>query len=200
MIVFIEGPRHSGKTFLLNKFFEQNSNPNIEYYKWYLVDWIKTLKLEDRETYADVHYLSLGNILTILDQMKIRTDKILVFDRAIFTAYIWAILRQRLPVPRCMEELRLILKSDVYQNCVTIFVDPNPEFVRNSIREKDMWDDVADFDREYDLMDELMLETRTTINDPKKGNRFIRFHNEFNEVSVESFVGLLDSFADLINT
>lgn len=200
MIVFVEGPRHSGKTFLLNKFFEQNTDPRVEYYKWYLVDWIKQLKLIDREIHSDVHYLSLGNILTILDQMKDRNDKIVVFDRALVTAYVWAQLRGRLTPPQCEEEIKQVLAAESYRNCRTVFVDPNPMVVENNMRVKDMWDKVVDFKEEYDLMDRVMLENRKTLDDATKNNRFVRFHNEFDENSVQIFTGMLNGLTYLINT
>lgn len=199
MIVFVEGPRHSGKTFLLNKFFEQNTNPKVEYYKWYMIDWMKQLKIEHKEKNQSIHYLSLGNILTILDMMKDNNSKILVFDRALITAYVWAGLRDRMLYPEIKQEIRLVLESPAYVNARTIFVDPNPIFVENNNREKDMWDQV-EFKAEYAIMDELMLENRKQLHDATKGNRFYRFHNEFNNESVESFVGLIDSFTDLINS
>ena len=200
MIVLVEGPRHSGKTHLLNKFFEQNKDPRIEYYKWYLVDWIKTLGLEGREQRPDVHYLSLGNILTIFDMMKDRNDKILVFDRALMTAYVWASLRGRLTMPQCYDQLERILKSDSYRNTRTIFVNPNLSMVAPESREKDLWDNMHSAREEYVMFDDFMLEHRHLIHDRSKNNLFCNFYNEFNKESEQMFTGLLDGFTELINT
>ena len=196
MIITIEGARHSGKTYLLNKFFEQNSNPRFKYYKWFLVDWLKILNLESREQRADVHYLSIGNILTIFDQMHKDKETILVFDRSLITAYAWAILRQRLTESRAQEELKLVLSSEVYKNIITIVIDPNPLYVKSNERHKDLFDSLSLFKDEYDVIDKLTLYNRPALSDPKLGNRFIQFNNEFDQVSIDSFIGLIDSFSN----
>lgn len=201
MIIILEGPRNSGKSFLLNEFFKQNTDPNIEYYKWFLGDWIKTLGLQNREQRGDVHYLSVGNILTIFDLMKDRNDKIIVFDRALITAYVWANLRGRISKPQCDDELERILKSDSYQNIRTIYINPNPSLIETKdTREKDFWDNLHTAKEEYTAYDDILLEQRHHLNDKKKKNYFYEFYNEYNTQSIESFVGLIDGLRGLINT
>ena len=98
MILFVEGARHSGKTFLINKFVEDCNDPRVEYYKFYFANHIKTLDLVGLDSTPSLHYFSLGNIMTIME-MNLRPeyqDKIWIFDRAIISAYTWAILRNRL--------------------------------------------------------------------------------------------------------
>jgi len=199
MIVLVEGPRGAGKTHLLNKFFEQNTNPKIEYYKWYLVDWIKTLGLESREQRKEVHYLSVGNILTILDQMKNRNDKVIVFDRALLTAYVWAYLRGRLTKPQCEDEIVRILKSDSYKNIITVFINPNTTIYEKDERNKDLWDNLHSKKEEYDLFEDYTIDYRLLLEDRARNNHFYNFFNEFDTKSEEIFVGLFNGFSDFIN-
>jgi hypothetical protein len=96
MIIFCEGPRHSGKTHLIDEFFKQNSNPNVIYYKFKFAKYIDDFGMRDQESGAGVHYFSIGNILTILELNKtLLKDKIVVFDRCIYSAYVWSIYRNR---------------------------------------------------------------------------------------------------------
>jgi hypothetical protein len=97
MILVIEGARHSGKTFLIEKFFEQNKNPKVHYYKFQFAKYIDDLGMRDQETGPGVHYFSIANVLTILElNQSLLKDKIVIFDRSIFSAYTWSILRKRM--------------------------------------------------------------------------------------------------------
>ena len=119
MILFIEGPRHSGKTYLIERFLEQNTDPRVEYYKFYFANHLKTLELQWQEDQPGLHYFSLGNIMTIME-MNLRPeykDKIWIFDRAIISAYTWAILRNRLDIPRAKAEYLRLLDSELFTNC-----------------------------------------------------------------------------------
>ena len=49
MIVFIEGPRHVGKTHLMESFFRRNENPDIIYYKFAFAKYIEDLGMKDQE-------------------------------------------------------------------------------------------------------------------------------------------------------
>ena len=97
MILVIEGHRHSGKTFLIEKFFEQNTNPKVHYYKFQFAKYIDQLEMRDQDAGPGVHYFSIANVLTILElNQTILKDQILVFDRCIFSAYVWSIYRERM--------------------------------------------------------------------------------------------------------
>ena len=72
MIILIEGHRHSGKTFLMERFFEENKDPKIHYYKFQFAKYIESLGLRDQEDGPGVHYFSIANVLTILELMLIK--------------------------------------------------------------------------------------------------------------------------------
>ena len=59
MIIFCEGPRHSGKTHLIDAFLAQNKNPDIIYYKFKFAKYIEDFDISGHETGPGVHILVL---------------------------------------------------------------------------------------------------------------------------------------------
>lgn len=189
MIVFIEGPRHCGKTYLINKFMEQCTDPRVEYYKFYFADHLKTLKLEWQEDQPGMHYFSLGNIMTIME-MNLRPeykDKIWIFDRAIISAYTWALLRKRLDIVRVRQEMADLLESDLFQNCKTIFIYPR-EDNSDLQRVKDHWDGMVKSEDEVNIMTDLIQERVYDLANTSRNNSLHFCRNDFDEAAVNSFI------------
>jgi hypothetical protein len=196
MILMIEGARHSGKTFLIDKFFEQNTNPDVHYYKFQFAKYIDDLEMRDHETGPGVHYFSIANVLTILELNKtLLKDKILVFDRCIFSAYVWSIYRERMGQFRLLEEFRRILISDLYQDVKLLYVerDENIEIIK---REKDYFGNFENSDRERELFERIFSEFNPRITNSARNNEFSRMTNHFDEASSIQFNRMLN---DLIN-
>jgi thymidylate kinase len=192
----IEGARHSGKTFLIDKFFEQNTNPDVHYYKFQFAKYIDDLEMRDHETGPGVHYFSIANVLTILELNKtLLKDKILVFDRCIFSAYVWSIYRERMGQFRLLEEFRRILISDLYQDVKLLYVerDENIEIIK---REKDYFGNFENSDRERELFERIFSEFNPRITNSARNNEFSRMTNHFDEASSIQFNRMLN---DLIN-
>lgn len=188
MILFVEGPRHSGKTYLVEQFINQCTDPRVEYYKFYFANHLKTLQLEWQEDQPGLHYFSLGNILTILEmnQREAYRDKIWIFDRAIISAYAWAILRGRLTHHRAYSEAQKVLSSDLYHNCKTIFVSADGQTDDNT-RKKDHWDGAVKTGDESYLMLDLIQHNLYDIADSNKGNGFYSIKNTFDQAAVNFF-------------
>jgi thymidylate kinase len=196
MIIMIEGHRHSGKTYLIDRFFEQNQNPRVHYYKFQFAKYIDNLGMRDQETGPGVHYFSIANVLTILELNKtLLKDEILVFDRCIFSAYVWSIYRERMKHFRLLEEFRRILISDLYQD-VKIFYVNREEGIDVTKREKDYFGNFEDADREKELFERIFSEFNPQITNESKGNAFSRMTNHFDEASSTQFNLMLN---DLIN-
>lgn len=196
MILMIEGSRHNGKTFLIDKFFEQNTNPDVHYYKFQFAKYIDDLEMRDQETGPGVHYFSIANVLTILELNKtLLKDKILVFDRCIFSAYVWSIYRERMGQFRLLEEFRRILISDLYQDVKLLYVerDENIEIIK---REKDYFGNFENSDRERELFERIFSEFNPRITNSARNNEFSRMTNHFDEASSIQFNRMLN---DLIN-
>jgi hypothetical protein len=189
MILFIEGPRHSGKTYLIEKFLEQNTDPTVEYYKFYFANHLKTLDLEWQEDQPGLHYFSLGNIMTIME-MNLRPeykDKVWLFDRAIVSAYTWAILRKRLSKERARREFQLLIESDLYRNCRTLFVLPEGQ-TGDLDRQKDHWDGIVKTKDEADLMADFIQDGIYTIANTDRNNTLHFAKNTFDQASVNQFI------------
>jgi thymidylate kinase len=196
MIVVIEGHRHSGKTYLIDRFFEQNQDPNVHYYKFQFAKYIDTLGMRDQETGPGVHYFSIANVLTILELNKtLLKDKILVFDRCIFSAYVWSIYRERMGQFRLIEEFRKTLISDLYQDVKLLYVERD-ESIEITKREKDYFGNFENADHEKELFERIFSEFNSQITDSARNNEFSRMINHFDESSSSHFNEMLN---DLIN-
>ena len=193
MIIMIEGARHNGKTFLIDKFFEQNTNPKVHYYKFQFAKHIDALGMRDQETGPGVHYFSIANVLTILElNQTLLKDHILIFDRCIFSAYVWSIYRERMNQFRLLSEFQKILISDLYQESKILYVDRD-EDIKITKREKDYFGNFENADREKELFERIFSEFKDEINDPSRNNTLVRVINHFNNESSDEFNQILNS-------
>jgi len=196
MIVIIEGHRLSGKTFLIDRFFEQNQNPKVHYYKFQFAKYVDDLKMRDQETGPGVHYFSIANVLTILElNQTLLKDHILVFDRCIFSAYVWSIYRERMGQLRLLEEFKKILDSELYQMSKVLYVE-RADGVEASRGIKDYFGNFENADREKELFERVFSEFMPQMTDLSRSNEFNRMINHFDETSSTQFNTMLD---DLIN-
>jgi hypothetical protein len=192
-LILIEGHRASGKTFLIEKFFEQNTHPNIEYYKFQFANWIDELEMRDQETGPGVHYFSIANVLTILElNSSLLKDKTLVFDRCIFSAYVWSIYRERLGHNRLLKELKLILDNKLFQNIKVIYVNRD-ESISIKKRNKDYFGNFEDSRAESEIFERVFSEFTPQVTNTARNNEFIRFTNKFDDDSQLQFNKLLTS-------
>ena len=188
MILFVEGARHSGKTFLINQFLEKYDDPRIEYYKFYFANHVKMLDLVELDATPALHYFSLGNIMTIME-MNLRPeykDKIWIFDRAIISAYTWAILRKRLGRSQAELEFLKLINSDLYRNSKTLVVSVAGQ-TGDSSRIKDTWDGKHSTPEEQLLMASLIESGLKNLADTDKNNGLSFVFNQLDDASVNSF-------------
>ena len=195
MIVFIEGARHVGKTHLLESFFERNQNPNVIYYKFAFAKYIDALGMRDQETGPGVHYFSIANVMTILELNRtILKDKVVIFDRAIFSAYVWSIYRERMDKQRLLDEFEKILASDLYQDCVLMYLT-RKDMSTPEKRDKDYFGNFENYEAERKLFEEVLAMSSKYDSDSSRQNYRAAFNNNFDEDSVELFCELMDSLA-----
>jgi len=189
MVIFCEGPRNSGKTYLIEKFFEQNEDPNIIYYKFYFAKYIKQLGLQRFDNDPALHYFSLGNIMTILELNQTEfKDKILVFDRSIFSAYVWAQLRNRLTKDEAFAEFKKIVNDrNLYSNTRVLFIHKVLSDDVECRTDKDFFDKFEDYEKEFKAFGEIFSAFMLEVNDRSKGNSLNYFANEFTDESVDEF-------------
>jgi len=196
MIVFIEGPRASGKTHLLNEFFKRNKDQNIIYYKFAFAKYIDSLGIRDQESGPGVHYFSIANVMTILELNKtLFKDKIIVFDRSIFSAYVWSIYRNRMDRERLLSEFESILKSELYENCCLCYFTKGSSIPDKIREEKDYFGNFENYSAEEKVFNEVLARTQKYYSDSTKGNQFIKFTNEFDDSSIDRFYDLITGLA-----
>lgn len=197
MIIMIEGARGAGKSTLVDRYFKNNVNPNIIYYKFALSDYVKLLKMEDQETGPGIHYFSISNIITILDIANtILKDKVVVFDRSIFSAYVWSIYRNRMDKVDLLLEFNTYLSSPMYSNVKLIKV--NKSNVNKVIeREKnDIFDKFENYKAEDEIYDEILSLSQYNIQSSHRGNIALKFSNNMDEDSHDRFANLLNGIID----
>jgi hypothetical protein len=126
--------------------------------------------------------------MTIME-MNLRpeySDKIWIFDRAIISAYTWAILRKRLTRTKAELEFLTLLKTALYSNSKTLVVSVAGQ-TGDSSRVKDTWDGAHSTIEEQQLMAHLIeLGVKDLVNSEKNNKLSIVF-NKFDEDSVNSF-------------
>jgi thymidylate kinase len=196
MIILVEGHRHSGKTFLMEEFFKRNKDPKIHYYKFQFAKYMDSLGFRDQETGPGVHYFSIANVMTILElNQSLLKDEVIVFDRCIFSAYVWSIYRERMEKGRLIDEFEKILKSDLWQNCKILYVSRTAD-IKTGVREKDYFGNFENAGAEKQLFDELFSKFIETIDSTKTANRLIRFTNNFDQLSEDRFTAILNQLAN----
>ena len=187
MIIFCEGPRHSGKTHLIDAFLAQNTNPDIIYYKFKFAKYIEDFDIRSHETGPGVHYFSIGNILTILELNKtLFKDKIILFDRCIYSAYVWSIYRNRMDRDILLNEFEKILNSELYEDCALLHLTRGSEVTAEK-RNKDYFGNFEDYNKEKQLFDEIIDQFYPHASNSSRGNQYIPFVNDFDESSIADF-------------
>jgi hypothetical protein len=192
MIIFIEGTRHSGKTYLLNQLIERHgASLNLFYYKFYLANEYSAIVKDWDKSDKGIHYFSMGNIMTILDLHKQFPEKIFVFDRAHITAATWATLWNRITFDEAQAELAGLINRPGYQDCKTIMIDAPDQFKQDQARQKDLWDGLISPSEEKRIMHSLIQSAPWTFKEGRLGNSFNNFTNNFNPESVDEFCELI---------
>lgn len=193
MILFVEGTRACGKTHLTKKFIEsiklEYPDADIEYYKFYFADHVKTLDLHRTEGTPAMHYFSLGNIMTILEMNKLNKRKVWVFDRAIVSAYVWAVLQNRLTLVWAKREYEALLKSDLFVNCKTLFVISGTDRSESDkLRNKDKFGGIHKTDEEFEMFSTFLQYGNLQLDEKSRGNEFEIVTNNYDEDSIATFI------------
>ncbi len=197
MIIMCEGPRGAGKSHLVDSFFARCKRENVHYYKWALSDWTKYLKLENQETESVYHYFTVPNFLTILElNDTILKDKIIVFDRAILSAYVWSIFRKRMNEDRLIEEFEKILNHPSFKNIVTVHLTKAENNKGIERVKTDIFDKYENYEIESKIYEKMINRFEKELSDSYKNNRLIKFANNFDFSSELSFDNLLYSIID----
>jgi thymidylate kinase len=169
----------------------------VIYYKFKFAKYIDELGMRDQEDGPGVHYFSISNILTILELNRtLFKDKVIVFDRSIYSAYVWSIYRRRMKKDRLMREFRKVLESDLYQDCVLFYLTRGVD-IKEEKREKDYFGNFEDYEAEKKTFDEVIGSNADVVTSIKKKNLTCFFENGFNEESETAFN---QKIYDCINT
>jgi thymidylate kinase len=197
MIILIEGPRGAGKSHLVDQFMLKNKNPDVLYYKFAFSDWIKKLKIEDQEEGPGVHYFSISNIITILGLSdNLLKGKTIVFDRSIFSAYVWSIMRDRMNGDRLIREFSSILRDEIYTNCKLVYVTKLDPDIKIEREKNDIFNKYEDYRTENLFYDNIIYLFNREISNSSRNNEILEFKNDFDQKSESRFNILLNNLID----
>lgn len=149
MVTIFEGPRNSGKTFLVDKYSKLKGIP---VFKFDFTDWFNLLKLPDNQ--ERTHDFALGKEIML---HQLNRDGFLgdfILDRGILTVLAWGVLSNRISKNKALDQLSLIDKEGLFKNCRIIYVTGINPGTRK--RNKDNWDFRDGQNEEKELMDFLV--------------------------------------------
>jgi thymidylate kinase len=190
MIIIIEGSQGSGKTHMVNYLKSIRRDGDVIFYKYGHVSHMKNLDFEDIEPKEAFHYFTISNTLTILELHKtVLKDKVIVFDRGIFSAYVWSILRNRLNVNKLNKELHNLLDSTLYENCHVIRVTSNNKEERDH---SDLFDNFTDSAKENYLFDKVFEDNIKNIECNTKNNSYTHVINNKDFLSEAVMMKMFD--------
>jgi len=134
-----------------------------------------------------------------MEKMNGDKSKIVIFDRGLFSCYVWSQLRRRIPFNIAMLEIESILSSDVYNHCRTLFIEPsNLNSQRIDDRGKDIWDNMHPSKEEYDMFRKFIDGTIRIHTSIDRNTSVMEMFNTFTENDVQNFQGTLyDCLSDL---
>jgi thymidylate kinase len=184
MVIIIEGAQGSGKTHLIRSLksrLESQGRHDIVFYKYQHVDHMKKLGIESIEPSEAFHYFTLSNTLTMLElRDTILKEKILVYDRGIFSAYVWSVLRERMKPSVLHDELSRFLKSDLYNNFHVIRVRPSVQLERDH---SDIFDEYSNSTKENMIFDMVFENNKNEIIDSSRNNSYTEVTNNLDKLS-----------------
>jgi hypothetical protein len=149
MITIFEGPRNSGKTFLVDKYSLLKAIP---VFKFDFAFWFNSLKLPDNG--ERTHDFALGKELMLL---QLNRDGILpdfILDRGILTVLTWGVMSGRISEAKAFSELQMINQQGLLKNCQIVYVTGNNP--NQNKRDKDNWDFRDGLQDEKNIMDDFI--------------------------------------------
>ena len=170
---------------------------DIIFYKYQHVDHMKKLDINNIEPTEAFHYFTISNTLTMLElQETVMKDKILVYDRGIFSAYVWSILRDRMGRgnnSRLYDEMKRFLSLGLYRNCHVIRIKPVSHMERDH---SDIFDEFTDSSKENMIFDSIFEKNMGLINNKGRNNSYTEITNHMDKLSE---AGLYRVFNEIIS-
>lgn len=179
-LILLEGPRNSGKTYLISKL----SYPTFKFDFTGVYGGLN-LQADSPETHA----LGLGKEI-MLHQLfhKGFLGKDLVVDRGILTNQSWGLYQDRVEFNRIYSEIDF-LYSEGYFNDVEIILI-NSDFPASIRENKDHWDHL---ENDSERIKELQIFLKIADYMKEKGIKINRFKNNFDMESENRFLNLINS-------
>ena len=178
MIILIEGPRNTGKTFLLDLL-------DKGIFKFPFSDWFNSLKISDQS--EELHSFALAKEIMLhqLNRDGYLQDKVFV-DRGIITTWVWGLMQGRITRERISEEMDEFIKNGLFNDVkIILFEGKN---LNKRREEKDFWDN-SKYQEESDLYLEIIREITRKVDTTLS---LYPFSNDFDKKSGERFIAMIN--------
>lgn len=175
MLYIVEGPRNSGKTYLL-----ENSNISIPRYKFVFNEFVNDFYIGPNDD-IELFYYTIGFDNGLLDLVKKQIiDKPIIMDRGFISDIVYAIQSGRINIEYGKSVMKYLYNK--YKDCFKIiYIDSE---TKPDNRNKDKWD---------------FYDSKETIKIYKSllsGIEHINFYNDFTDHSLNKFKILFEDFND----
>lgn len=178
MIIFLEGPRASGKSTLL-----KSLSSEIEKFQFEFVNYVDYFQLERNS--RNLHDFSLGKDLML---MQLNRDGIIPFtvvDRGPLTVIVYSLMDNRISEKEIGDFKKLLIENNLWKDCYVILLKTNKpqggKRIKNEWNGKDVWSNLEGLDWEY----------YEKLQDFVPKENLIPFENHYNEESIERFKELI---------
>lgn len=182
MIYVFEGARNSGKSFLSQKISEQFSIPRFQFD---FVGSFSLLKLDSKT--RESHSFAMGKELMLMQLSKDLEKKFpnLIHDRGIFSVLTWGILEGRILETEAHNQLQWIKRKSLLSNFKFVYIEGENPY--KEPRYKDRWDFADTLTSESEIFSKFF----DSFLEPSS---FIRFHNNFDDDSVDNLINRFQKF------
>lgn len=184
-LTVVEGPRNSGKTYLLeNTKILDNSLP---VYKFPFVRFIESGDMQEGPT---THAFGLSKEVMLHDLIhKGHIDRTILMDRGIISHWVWSLLNCRQDKMTIINEIVSFKLSGYLEFCNFVFVTGESPFERGS---KDRYDEMT-YQTELEAYEWVFAQIQRLA-----GPVPIKFENKYDDATLKSFRNLMFSL-DIID-
>jgi hypothetical protein len=171
MIILIEGPRNSGKSYLINSVSRKTFKFPFDY-------WFDGLNIPNDSKEIHSFAISKEIMLHQLNREGHLGKEPITVDRGILSTWVWGILQNRVSREEVLSQIKLWIDKKLFDNTQIVVVVGST--ITQDTRIKDAWDG-TDSRAEKEIYD-FILEPIV-----KSGIKVIQFVNNFDEESVLEF-------------
>lgn len=179
-LTVIEGPRNSGKTYLVDN--TKILDKSLPTYKFPFVRFIEAMNMPEGDS---THAFGLSKEVMLHDLIKSgNIDRHIVMDRGVVSHWVWSLISCRQDRIQIINEILLFKQSGYFEFVNFVFVTGESPIDRGS---KDRYDDM-DYQTELEAYEWVFAQIERLA-----GPRPVKFVNDYSATTIKSFRNLMFS-------